>query len=213
MNPAQPEQTAENPDDAAQRGYMRRLYDWTIRWAESPYAPWALFALAFAEASFFPIPPDALLIAMAVAVPRKSLRYGAICTAGSVVGGCAGYAIGMFFFETAAVPLLDFYHAWDAYRSISAGFQANGFLYVFTSALTPIPYKVFTIAAGVCGISLPVLIGASVVGRGLRFMAQGALFRAFGPQIKAFIERYFNVFTILFLVLLIGGFVVVKLLW
>ena len=213
MTPAQPEQAAEDAGQSADRGYIRALYDWTIRWARSPYAPWALFALAFAEASFFPIPPDALLIAMAVAVPRKSLRYGAICTAGSVAGGCAGYAIGMFFFETAAVPLLDFYHAWDAYRAISTGFRAHGFLYVFTSALTPIPYKVFTIAAGVCGVSLPVLIAASAVGRGLRFMAQGALFRVFGPQIKAFIERYFNILTVVFFILLIGGFAAVKLLW
>lgn len=206
---------AQQEDEAAEekRGYARRMYDWTIAWAASPYAPWALFLLAFAEASFFPIPPDALLIAMAVAVPKKSLRYGLICTAGSVVGGCAGYFIGMFFFDAVAAPMLDLYHAWDSYRAISAGFRANGFLYVFGAALTPIPYKVFTISAGVCNVSLVVLIAASVVGRGARFMVQAALFRLFGPQIKAFIERYFNILTIVFLILLVGGFVAAKLLW
>ncbi len=201
------------PEAESRRGYVRRVYDWTIAWAGSRYAPWALFLLAFAEASFFPIPPDALLIAMAVAVPKKSLRYGVICTLGSVLGGCAGYFIGMFFFDTVAAPMLDFYHAWDSYRAISAGFRANGFLYVFGAALTPIPYKVFTISAGVCGVSLPVLIAASVVGRGARFMAQAVLFLIYGPQIRAFIERYFNIITIVTLVLLAAAVLVTKLVW
>lgn len=208
------DETAEPaPEAGSKRGYLRRVYDWTIAWAGSRYAPWALFLLAFAEASFFPIPPDALLIAMAVAVPRKSLRYGVICTVGSVLGGCAGYLIGMFFFDTVAAPMLDLYHAWDSYRAISAGFRANGFLYVFGSALTPIPYKVFTISAGVCGVSLPVLIAASVLGRGARFMAQAVLFRIYGAQIKAFIERYFNIITIVVLVVLAVVVVVSRLLW
>ncbi|MEF8787934.1 MAG: YqaA family protein [Planctomycetota bacterium] len=212
--PVEADEAADTATETEEKkGYIRRIYDWTIAWAGSRYAPWALFLLAFAEASFFPIPPDALLVAMAVAVPKKSLRYGIICTAGSVAGGCAGYFIGMFFFDAVAAPMLDFYQAWDSFREISAGFRANGFLYVFGAALTPIPYKVFTISAGLCGVSLPVLIAASVVGRGLRFMGQAALFYVFGPQIRAFIERYFNIITIVVLVLLAATVIAVKFLW
>lgn len=203
----------EAPAAARKRGIVRRLYDWTIHWADTPYAVWALFLLAFAEASFFPIPPDVLLIAMALGAPRKSLRFAAICTAGSVIGGCLGYAIGMFLFEAAGKPVIELYHAWDTYYAIRDGFAAHGFLWVFGAALTPIPYKVFTIAAGAAQIGLGVLVAASVVGRGLRFFAQGALFRFFGPQIKKFIDRYFNLLTIAFLILGVGGFVFVKLAW
>jgi membrane protein YqaA with SNARE-associated domain len=189
------------------------MYNWTIHWASTPYAPWALFILAFAEASFFPIPPDVLLMAMALGTPRKSLRYSAVCTAGSVLGGCFGYLIGLFFFEAIGRPLIDLYGAWSIYQSVSEGFQAHGFFWIFTAALTPIPYKVFTIAAGACKISFAVLVAASVIGRGIRFYAVGGLFRIFGAPIKKFIDRYFNLLTVAFVVILVGGFIVVKILW
>jgi len=203
----------EPPGGHGRRGIVRRLYDWTLHWAETPYALWALFLLSFAEASFFPIPPDVLLIAMALGAPRRSLRFAAVCLAGSVLGGCAGYAIGMFLFEAVGKPIINVYGAWDAYNAISLGFRTHGFLYIFGAALTPIPYKVFTIAAGACKVEFGVLVAASVVGRGLRFFAVGALFKFFGPPVKRFIDRYFNLLTILFLALGIGGFVCVKLLW
>ena len=195
------------------RNVVRRIYDWTIHWAETPHGSWALFVLAFAEASFFPVPPDVLLIALALGAPRRSLRFAAICTAGSVLGGCAGYAIGMFFFEVIGRPIFDFYGLWDTYAAISEGFRSRGFLYVFAAALTPIPFKVFTIAAGACHVSFGTLIAASVLGRGLRFFAQGVLFKVFGPPIKRFIDRYFNLLTALFVILGVLGFVCVKLLW
>ena len=203
----------EAPGARGRRGVARRLYDWTIHWAKTPYAVWALFLLALTEASFFPIPPDVLLIAMALGAPRRSLRFAAVCLAGSVLGGCLGYGIGMFLFGAVGKPIINFYGAWDTYNSISLGFRTHGFFYIFAAALTPIPYKVFTIAAGACSVKFGVLVVASVVGRGLRFFAVGALFRFFGPTVKRFIDRYFNLLTILLLALGIAGFVCVKLIW
>ncbi len=193
---------------------LRRLYEWTLHWAETPYAGWALLALAFAEASFFPVPPDVLLIAMALGAPRKSLRYAALCTLGSVLGGMLGYAIGAFFFQTVARPILEFYHYMEQFQRLSAAFGRHGFLYIFTAALTPIPYKVFTIAAGVCHAEVPLgaLVAASVVGRGARFFAVGLLLRVWGRPIKRFIDRYFNLLTVLFVLLLVLGFLCVRML-
>ncbi len=195
------------------RGIVRRIYDWTIHWAETPYALWALLAIAFVEASFFPIPPDVLLIAMALGAPKRSLRYAAVCTAGSVAGALLGYGVGKFFFEALGVPVINFYGVWESFDKISAGFQSHGFLYIFTAALTPIPFKVFTIAAGLCSVDLGVLVAASLIGRGLRFFAVAALFRLFGARIKRFIDRYFNLLTIAFLALLVLGFLCVRILW
>lgn len=199
---------------ARRPGVVRRLYNWTIHWAATPYAAVALFVLAFSEASFFPIPPDVLLIAMALGAPRHSLRYAALCTAGSVLGGCLGYYIGASLFETVGKPILEVYGYEEQFAELSAGFAAHGFGFIFVAALTPIPYKVFTIAAGVChaDVSLGVLLLASVTGRGLRFFAQGVLFRLCGAPIKRFIERYFNLLTVAFVVLLVLGFACVKLL-
>jgi membrane protein YqaA with SNARE-associated domain len=201
------------PAPAAKLGPLRRLYEWTIHWADTPYAVWALFLLAFAESSFFPIPPDVLLIAMALAAPRRSLRFALICTVGSVLGGILGYGIGALFFETAGKPILSFYGYTEQFHRLSAGFAEHGFLYIFVAALTPIPYKVFTIAAGVCHahVPLPVLLAASVVGRGLRFFAVGTLFRLFGRPIREFVDRYFNLLTVAFVALLVLGFVCVRL--
>jgi membrane protein YqaA with SNARE-associated domain len=195
-------------------GILRRLYNWTIHWAATPYAVAALFLLAFAEASFFPIPPDVLLIAMALGAPKHSLRYAAVCTAGSILGGCLGYYIGASLFETVGKPILEIYGYEEQFAELSAGFAAHGFGFIFIAALTPIPYKVFTIAAGVChaDVSLGVLLLASITGRGLRFFAQGILFRTCGAPIKRFIDRYFNLLSIAFVILLVLGFACVKLL-
>ena len=201
------------PKTGRKAGPFRRMYQWTIHWAQTPYALWALLIVAFVEASFFPIPPDVLLIAMALARPRRSLWYAGLCTFGSVMGALLGYAIGMFLFEAVGRPLIQFYGAWNTYLRLSEGFRQNGFLWVFAAALTPIPYKVFTIASGACSLSLTVMIVASVIGRGLRFFGVGALFMLFGPPIKRFVERYFNVLTVAFLVLLVLGFLLVKVLW
>jgi len=212
---AELEVAAARPQEAGERkrNPVRRLYDWTTHWAQTPYGPWALFALAFAEASFFPVPPDVLLIALALGAPKKSLRYAAICTAGSVLGGCLGYAIGLFLMDAVGYRIIDFYRARDVYAQIAQGFQQYGFVYIFIAALTPIPYKVFTIAAGACRVGLGVLILASVVGRGARFFLVGSLFWLFGVPVKRFIDRYFNLLTILFVALGALGFVLVKIIW
>jgi membrane protein YqaA with SNARE-associated domain len=195
-------------------GPLRRLYEWTIHWAQTRHAPWALFLLAFAEASFFPIPPDVLLTAMALGSPKKSLRYSAICTAGSVLGGCFGYAIGALLFDAVGRPILQLYGYLPQFEKISLQFAQHDFLFIFIAALTPIPYKVFTIAAGVCSrdVSLQVLILASIAGRGLRFFGLGALFTFFGVHIKLFIDKYFDLLTVALLAVGVLGFLAVKLL-
>jgi hypothetical protein len=124
-----------------------------------------------------------------------------------------GYAIGRFLFAAVGAPLIDFYQGWETFTSLRSGFAAHGFLWIFGAALTPIPFKVFTIAAGAAEIRISVLLGASLIGRGARFFAVGGLFRLFGPPIKKFIDRYFNLLTVIFLALLVLGFVFVKILW
>ncbi|MBK9155715.1 MAG: DedA family protein [Chloracidobacterium sp.] len=162
------------------------------------------------ESSFFPIPPDVLLIAMAVIVPTKAFRYALICTAGSVLGGLFGYFIGWAFFETVGQPILQFYGAMGHYETVRQLYSEHAFWAIFTAAFTPIPYKVFTIAAGTFEISLATLVGASLLGRAGRFFIVASLFYFFGAPIKKFIDKYFEILTVVFLVLLVGGFVVIR---
>ena len=190
--------------------HIRRLYDWTIHWANTPHSTWALFALAFCESSFFPIPPDVLLIALAVAIPAKSFKYAWICTAGSVLGGCFGYFIGYQLFEYVGSPIISFYNITDAFNAVSTQYQNNAFTAIAVAGFTPIPYKVFTISAGVCKVNIFILILASAIGRSARFFLVAWLLYKFGPKIKVYIEKYFNIFTIVFVILLISGFIVIK---
>lgn len=189
---------------------LRRLYDWVLHWADTPYAVPALFILAFTESSFFPIPPDVLLISLALAIPKKSFRYAALCTAGSVLGGMFGYLIGLELIETVGMPILKFYGVTDKYEHIRTLYMQYDAWAVGIAGFTPIPYKVFTIAAGAFKIDFPVFVVASVIGRAGRFFLVALLIYRFGPSIKGFIDRYFNLLTILFLVLLVLGFVLIK---
>ena len=189
---------------------MRRLYDWILHFAETPYGTWALFLLAFAESSFFPVPPDVLLIALALAIPARAMRYAAVCTAGSVLGGIFGYFIGYGLMETVGFRILESY-------GLSAKFDVIGGLYnrysawvVGIAGFTPIPYKVFTIAGGAFRINFPVFIAASIVSRGARFFIVSGLIYRYGEGIKTFLERYFNLLSILFVILLVGGFVLLR---
>ncbi|MDO9541627.1 MAG: VTT domain-containing protein [Kiritimatiellia bacterium] len=189
----------------------KNLYKWVLRWAETPYGVPALFLLAFAESSFFPIPPDVLLVALTLSIPKKGFYYAAICSIGSVFGGMAGYGIGYFFWDTAGQSIINFYHAQEAYAAVQKAYQANAFFAVFTAAFTPIPFKVFTIAGGICHISFwQDMVLASMIGRSLRFFLVAALFFFYGPSIKRLIDRYFEILTIIFTVLLIGGFLAIK---
>ena len=189
---------------------IKRLYNWTLHWAETPHSTWALFILAFCESSFFPIPPDVLLMALAVALPTKSFKYAFVCSVGSVSGGCFGYLIGYEFFEYIGKPIINFYGIQDKFDAVSLKYQDNAFAAITVAGFTPIPYKVFTITAGVCRINIFTLIMASVLGRSARFFIVAALFYFFGPKIKIFIEKYFNILTVLFIILLVGGFIIIK---
>ena len=189
---------------------IRRLYDWTIHWAQTPHSTWALFILAFCESSFFPIPPDVLLMALAVALPIKAFKYALVCSVGSVLGGCFGYLIGYEFFEYVGRPIIGFYNITDLFNTVSAKYQSNAFTAIAIAGFTPIPYKVFTISAGVCKVNLFTLILASALSRSARFFIIAGLFYLYGPKIKTFIEKYFNILTIIFIILLISGFVAVK---
>jgi membrane protein YqaA with SNARE-associated domain len=191
--------------------YVRRLKAWVESYAEKPHAEYALFLIAFAESSFFPIPPDVLLIAMAVIIPTKAFRYALICSVGSVLGGVFGYFIGYVFFEAMGQPILELYGAMGHYENVKVLYDEHAFWAILAAGFTPIPYKVFTIAAGAFEVSLGTLIAASILGRSGRFFLVAALFYFFGAPIKRFIDKYFEIITILFLVFLIGGFVVIRL--
>ncbi len=202
----------ETPPTIGRRGPIRRLYDWVLHWATTPYAVPALFVLSFAESSFFPIPPDVLLIALCIGNVRGSYRYAFWCSIASVLGGIAGYGIGMFAWD----QLRDLFYAWvpgvneASVAKVSALYEQHNFWIVFVAAFTPIPYKVITILAGVCAISFPMFVIASAVGRSARFFLVAWLIRHFGPSIKDFIERRFALVTIAGTALLIGGFVAIK---
>ncbi|MBT8338771.1 MAG: DedA family protein [Desulfatitalea sp.] len=189
---------------------LRRLYDWVLRWAKTPYAAWALFVLAFAEASFFPIPPDVLLIALAVARPPKAFKYALVCSLGSFLGGCCGYLIGYGFMAGIGQHIVDLYQFTDKVDYIETLYQRYDAWAVGIAGFTPIPYKVFTIAAGMFKIDFWVFAMASLASRSARFFLVGGLIYLFGPNIQSFINRYFDLLAVAFTVLLILGFVVIK---
>ena len=189
---------------------LRKLYDWVLHWAETPYGSWALFILAFAESSFFPIPPDILLIALAISIPAKSFRYALICSAGSVMGGMAGYIIGYQFMDVIGFRIIDFYGLTDKYDIISELYNRYNAWAVGIAGFTPVPYKVFTISAGAFKINFPVFLIASIVSRSARFFLVGWLIYKFGAGIRSFIDRYFNLLACVFTILLIGGFMLIK---
>lgn len=195
------------------RGLHHRLYDWVLKWSGHRHAQAALFLLALAEASFFPIPPDVLLIAMCLAVPSRSFRYFVIATAGSVTGGLIGYTIGWGAWQMieawvfANLGVIGFTP--EHFETVRHAYQGNAFLALFTAGFTPIPYKIFTVAAGVFKIPLPVFVLASILGRAGRFGLVAMLIRWVGPSVKPFIERYLGWLTLAFVALLILGFVVI----
>lgn len=192
-------------------GLLRRLYDWTVSWADHPAGVQALFWISFAESSFFPIPPDVLLIALCFGNRDKWLKFATVCTLGSVLGGIAGWLIGWGLREPVAVPLLAFFDSTGATQaSIEKWYEMWGFWGILVAAITPIPYKVFTVFSGMMVYNLPLLVVASILGRGFRFFVVAALIRQMGPKIKPFIEERLELCFVVFTVLLVGGFVAVK---
>ncbi|MBH31695.1 MAG: cytochrome B [Candidatus Marinimicrobia bacterium] len=190
--------------------WLKNLYDWVLHWAETPYAIPALMALAFAESSFFPIPVDVLLIAMAVSIPKRSFEYASYVSLFSVLGGAAGYIIGNQFMGTVGSQIINLYGYEELFTTLSEAFRDYNFIAVLTAAFTPIPYKVFTITAGAVSADFMEFFVASAIGRTARFFAVGALIYFFGESIKSFIERYFNILSVLFTILLIGGFFLIS---
>lgn len=189
---------------------LRRLYDWVLQWAATPYGTWALFLFAFAESSFFPIPPDVLLVAMCVAKPRRSFKYALVCAIGSVLGGCLGYLIGWQFMASIGSRIVDFYGLSDKVAVIEDLYNHYDAWAVGIAGFTPIPYKVFTIAAGMFQIDVIVFILASAASRSARFFLVGGMIYLFGPRIQRFIDRYFDILAVSFTVLLVGSFVLIK---
>jgi membrane protein YqaA with SNARE-associated domain len=192
--------------------FMRKLYDWVLHWAETPYGPAALFLLALAESSFFPVPPDALLIALCLGAIKKSWRFAFIASLASILGGMVGYLIGFAVWEPVSPFFFKYVPGFTEanFQKVLQHYQDSGFWYVFMAGFTPIPYKIFTIASGVFRLNFLLFLLASAISRSLRFFLVAALFRKFGPRIQVFIDKYFNLLALLFFVLILGGFLVIK---
>lgn len=190
---------------------LRRLYERTMQAAVGPRAERALGLVAFAESSFFPVPPDVMIVPMVLARPQAAWRIAAIATVASVVGGLFGYLIGAFLFETVGRWLVDLYGYADEFARFQALYREYGIWIVLIGGLTPFPYKVVTIASGVAGYPLLPFVLGSVATRGARFFVEAALLYWFGPPIRAFIERWLGWLATAFLLLLIGGFAVLRL--
>ena len=203
--------TQANETDAKKIGWIRQIYDRSLLWVQSPTGVWALFLIAVAESSFFPIPPDVFLMVLCLAVPRKSFRYAAICAVGSVLGGMLGYGLGLGFMDTIGVKILSWYGLHDKYEVVQNLYRQYDALAVGAAGFTPLPYKLFTITAGAFKINFVTFVLVSIVSRSARFFLVAAFIYKFGAPVRHFIERYFNLLTILFFVLLVAGFLVVKL--
>ena len=189
---------------------LRKTYDWILHWSTTKYALPALAILSFAESSFFPIPPDVLLIAMVVAVPMKAFRFAAVCSVASVLGGMFGYFLGWQFMDLVGTPIVEFYHFQEQFAKIGSWYEEYNAWAVGAAGFTPLPYKVFTLAAGAFEINFPVFVLASLVSRSARFFIVAGLIYKFGAPVKVFIEKYFNILSIVFIVLLFAGFMLVK---
>ena len=189
---------------------MKRLYQWMIDAAAKKNALWILGIVSFIESSFFPIPPDIMLIPMVVSQPKKAWKIAGIATFASVIGGYFGHAIGYYGYDVIAKPLLSFYGYLEQFENFKQYYNEYGALIVFAAGITPFPYKVITIASGVVAMNLVTFGVASVVARGLRFFMVAGLLYFFGESIKKFIEKHFNLLSILFFILLFGGFLLIK---
>jgi membrane protein YqaA with SNARE-associated domain len=190
--------------------FMRRLYDWTLYWSKTKNSNYALFGIVFLESFVFPIPPDVLLIPMVVFEPKNWYKKALICTVGSVCGALVGYYIGRIFSDTVGLVIINFYDLHHAMSVVGEKYFNYAFLSIFAGAFMPIPYKVLTVSAGVFKVSLPVLIIASILGRGCRFFIVAAAIRIFGKKIQNVIEKYFNILFLIFFIILIVGFFAFK---
>ena len=199
-----------NMEETKKMSFLQRLYNRCMEWIKTPAGIWALFFIAVAESSFFPLPPDVFLIALCVAVPRKSFKYAAVCAVGSVLGGALGYGLGWAFMDTLGQRILDLYGLEGKYQVVQALYQKYDAWAVAAAGFTPLPYKLFTISAGAFKINFPVFMLVSLAARSARFFLVAGLIYKFGAPVQIFIDKYFNILSIVFLVLLVGGFVLIK---
>ena len=192
-------------------GFVRKIYDWIIGLSGNKHALACLFAISFIESSFFPIPPDIMLIPMILATPKKAWKIAGVCTVASVIGAYLGYIIGVYFFQLIAEPLLNFYGYLEKFNDFKKLYEEYGAWIVFGAGITPFPYKIITIASGVVHLNLLVFTVASIIARGLRFFVIAWLLKTYGEKMRAFIEKNLGWLSVLFLILLIGGFMLIKL--
>ncbi len=190
--------------------FLKKTYNWTLEKAQHKNAKWYLSLISFAESSFFPIPPDILLIPMALASKGKALFYAFMCTLFSVLGGILGYAIGYFFYNSLGIYIVDFYHLENSFNIFENYYKEFGILIVLGAGITPFPYKFITIASGVFGLNIFLFIIVSIIGRGLRFYLIAILLYFFGEKIKLIIDKYFNILTIVFFILLVGSVFIIR---
>jgi membrane protein YqaA with SNARE-associated domain len=190
------------------KGPLRGLYNWVLKLAGSKHAePW-LFGISFAESSFFPIPPDVMLAPMCFARPERAYRYALVCTIASVLGALLGYAIGYWLFETVGSAIISVFGYGGREAELRAQYAEAGTWIIFLKGLTPIPFKLVTIVSGAMAFSIPMFIAACVITRGLRFLLVAWLFKTFGPALAPVIEKRIGLFALLFVVVLVGGFIV-----
>ena len=190
---------------------LRSLYNWTLKKAEHKYSSWVLSIVSFAESSFFPIPPDVLLIPMIIAKRTKAWTYAFICTLSSVFGGVVGYAIGFFLFNSIGTLIVEFYHLTNSFNTFENYYKEYGMLIVLGAGFTPFPFKFITIASGVFSLNIFLFIFTAFIARGFRFYLLAILLFIFGEKIKFLIDKYFNILAVLFFILLIGSFMLIKL--
>jgi len=189
---------------------LRFLYNWTLNKAEHKYSSWILGLVSFAESSFFPIPPDILLIPMVIAKKVKAWTYALICTFSSVFGGVVGYAIGYYFYNSIGIIIIDTYHLSDSFGAFESYYNEYGILIVLGAGFTPFPFKFITIASGVFNLNIFLFIIIAIIARGLRFYLLAGLLFIFGEKIKIIIDKYFNLLAILFFILLLGSVLIIK---
>jgi len=191
-------------------GLLRRLYEACMAWIQTRYGLWALFLIAVAESSFFPIPPDVFLIALCIAVPGRSFYYAAICAAGSVLGGGLGYGLGLGFMDTVGMRILNWYGLMEKYEVVQSLYRQYDAWAVGAAGFTPLPYKLFTITAGAFKINFATFMLVSLLARSARFFLVAGFIYKFGAPVRTFIERYFNLLATIFFILLVGGFLLIK---
>ena len=187
---------------------LRRIYDWCIDAADKPYALWVLGAVAFAESSFFPVPPDIMLLPMSVAQPKRAWLFAGVCTAASVLGGVLGYAIGALLYDSVGHWLISLYHLGDSVDAFRASYAKWGAMVILVKGVTPIPYKLVTITSGFAGYNIWLFILLSIITRGGRFFAAAILFNRYGDWIRARVEEHLGLAVLMLAGVLVAGFVI-----